>query len=107
MALTSPRLMHQQPSTISTSIARASRESWEDIDYFKNIQDIRGRMFKMNDKELKWISLAIDGVHKIKSLKLTNCFGITGSGLEPLPLRGSAVLQYIDLSLHVEFRVTY
>ena len=41
--------------------------------------------------------MAIDGVHKIKSLKLTNCFGITGSGLEPL--RGSTVLQYIDLSL--------
>ena len=51
----------------------------------------------INDKELKWISLAIDGLHKIKSLKLTNCIGITGSGLEPL--RGSTVLQYIDLSL--------
>ena len=48
MALTSPRLMHQQPSTISTSIARASRESWEDID-FKNIQDICG--LTLNDKE--------------------------------------------------------
>jgi len=51
----------------------------------------------INDNELKWISLAIEGVHKIKSLKLTNCIGITGSGLEPL--RGSTVLQYIDLSL--------
>ena len=94
MALTSPRLMHQQPSTISKSIARSSRESWEYID-FKDMQDICGH--SLNDNEVKWILLAIDGVHKIKSLKMTNCIGIVGDGLEPL--RSSMILQYIDLSL--------
>ena len=67
MALTSPRLMHHQPSTISKSIARASRESWESID-LKDMQDICGN--SLNDSEVKWILLAIDGVHKIKSLKM-------------------------------------
>ena len=94
MALTSQNMMHQQPSTISKSIARASRESWESID-LKGMQDICGH--SLNDSEVKWILLAIDGVHKIKSLKMTNCIGIIGDGLEPL--RSSMILQYIDLSL--------
>ena len=41
--------------------------------------------------------LAIDAVNNVKSLKVTNCIGIIGAGLEPL--RGSIVLKRIDLSL--------
>ena len=82
------------PSEICKTIAMASVESWESID-FKDIQDICGRT--LTDNDIRWVLLAIDGVHKIKSLKFTNCFGITGSGLEPL--RESVVLERIDLSL--------
>ena len=39
----------------------------------------------------------IDAVSNVKSLKLTHCFRVTGAGLKPL--RGSKVLEEIDLSL--------
>ena len=82
------------PSELSKSIANASSQSWECID-FKDIQDILGR--RLTDDDVRWILIAIDAVNKTKSLKLTNCLGITGVGL--YPLRGSIVLQWIDLSL--------
>ena len=94
MALTSHNMMSQQPSTISTAIANASKQNWDNTD-LKEIQDICGHI--LNDIDVKWILFAIDGVHKIKSLKITNCIGITGVGLEPL--RESIILESIDLSL--------
>jgi len=87
-------LFSHEPSAISTAIINASVESWETLD-FKDIQDICG--FSLTDDCIRWVLLAIDGVHKIKSLKFTNCIGITGSGLQPLA--GSTVLKRIDLSL--------
>eukprot|EP00985_Skeletonema_marinoi_P024892 scaffold17756_cov123-Skeletonema_marinoi.AAC.2 len=41
--------------------------------------------------------LCIDAVNKVKRLKLTSCVNITGAGLEPL--RGSLIIEQIDLSL--------
>ena len=84
----------QEPSAFSKAIINASNENWESTD-FKDIQDIFDR--NLTDDDIRWVLLAIDGVNKIKSLKLTNCVGITGSGLEPLA--GSTVLKRIDLSL--------
>ena len=93
MSLTSDLFSHE-PSAISTAIINASLEGWESVD-FKDIQDICG--FSLTDDYIRWVLLAIDGVDKIKSLKFTNCIGITGSGLEPLT--GSTELKRIDLSL--------
>ena len=87
-------MMYQHPSDTSTAIVNASRENWDNID-LKDIQDICGR--SLNDDDVSWILLCIDAVNNVKSLKLTNCIGIAGAGLEPL--RGSAVLEQIDLSL--------
>jgi len=84
----------QELSIMSKTIINASVESWESVD-FKDIQDIYGR--SLTDDDIRWVLQAIDGVTKIKSLKLTNCIGITGSGLQPL--MGSTVLERIDLSL--------
>ena len=97
MAMTdSPNISHQQPSAISIAIATSSKQGWEDYIDFKDIQDICGR--SLTDNDIRWVLLAIDGEsNKIKSLKLTHCVGITGAGLEPL--RGSIVLERIDLSL--------
>ena len=75
-------------------LSNASVEDWEVID-FKNIQDIFDR--NLSDDDIRWVLLAIDGVTKIKSLKVTNCVEITGVGLQPLV--GSIVLERIDLSL--------
>ena len=52
---------------------------------------------RLNDDHLKCILSNIDAKHKLKVLKLTHCTGISGIGLEPI--RGSQVLQLIDVSL--------
>ena len=82
------------PSKLCMAVANASTQSWECID-FMDIQDMLGR--RLTDNDVRWVLVAIDAVNKTKSLKLTNCFGILGVGLGPL--RGSIVLQWIDLSL--------
>ena len=63
------------PSAISIAIATASIENWESID-FKDIQDVYGRT--LTDNDIRWILLCIDAKNNTKSLKFTNCVGITG-----------------------------
>ena len=88
---------YEEPSALCTSalcmaIASAAKETSIDL---KDIQDILGR--SLTDDDVRWVLIAIDANNKIKSLKLTNCLNVIGSGLEPL--RGSIVLERIDLSL--------
>ena len=52
---------------------------------------------KLSDEDIRWVLLSIDAVNNLKRLRLTNCIHITGVGLEPL--RGSTIIQQIDLSL--------
>jgi len=84
------------PSIISIAIATASSEKWESLD-FKDIQEgiYGGR--SLTDNDVRWVLLCVDASKITKSLKFTNCIGITGSGLEPI--RESIVLERIDLSL--------
>ena len=51
----------------------------------------------ITDDNIRWLLKCTDAVHHLKTLKLTNCVGITGVGLSPLI--GSTVLESIDLSL--------
>eukprot|EP00984_Skeletonema_dohrnii_P024087 scaffold13198_cov94-Skeletonema_dohrnii-CCMP3373.AAC.4 len=55
---------------------------------------------KLTDQDLQRILLHTDAVNKVKKLLLTNCIKMTGVGLEPL--RGSEIIEQIDLSI-VEF----
>ena len=77
-----------------TSIAILAHHNWDSID-FNEIQQVCGR--PLTDDDIRWVLQSIDAPKKIKSLKLTHCIGITGTGLRPL--RGSSVLERIDLSL--------
>jgi hypothetical protein len=52
---------------------------------------------KLTDDHIEKVLLCIDAVNKVNRLKLTNCVNITGVGLEPL--RGSLMIEQIDLSL--------
>ena len=52
---------------------------------------------KLNDNDIEKVLLCIDAVNRVKRLMLTNCTHITGAGLEPL--RGSSIIEQIDLSL--------
>ena len=57
---------------------------------------------KITDDVLKSILTCIDANTKLRKLKLAGCVNITGAGLDPL--RGSAVLEQIDLSLVEEHK---
>ena len=64
----------------------------EQIDF----QDIDKNLARrLTDGNLCGILSSIDAVNGLKILKLTNCYGIRGSGLEPL--HGSTVLELLDL----------
>ena len=52
---------------------------------------------KLSDDDVKGVLLSIDAVNHLKTLRLTNLLNITGIGLEPL--RGSTMIEKIDLSL--------
>eukprot|EP00984_Skeletonema_dohrnii_P018363 scaffold8557_cov100-Skeletonema_dohrnii-CCMP3373.AAC.3 len=52
---------------------------------------------KLKDDDIEKVLLCIDAVNEVKRLMLTNCVNITGVGLEPL--RGSSIIEQIDLSL--------
>ena len=51
---------------------------------------------KLTDDDMADILLSIDAVNTLKTLKIIGCVEISGVGLEPL--RGSSVLQQLDLS---------
>ena len=52
---------------------------------------------KLTDKDLRDVLLCTNSVRTVTTLRLANCINLTGAGLEPL--RGSRVIEHIDLSL--------
>ena len=52
---------------------------------------------KLSDEDIRDVLVSTNAVNKLKKLRLANCTNITGAGLEPL--RGSSVIEFIDLSL--------
>ena len=51
----------------------------------------------LTDDDVRNILLSIDAINNLKTLRLTNLLNVTGIGLEPL--RGSTMIEKIDLSL--------
>ena len=94
MAMAPSSITSQHVPSVAVKAIAASCEDRDNLD-FKDVQDMIGR--SLTDDDIRWVLLAVDGVNNIKSLKLTHCFGVTGAGLAPL--RGSVVLERIDLSL--------
>jgi hypothetical protein len=52
---------------------------------------------KLTDDDISNILLSVNAVNRVKRLILTGCVNITGAGLEPL--RGSLVIEQIDLNI--------
>lgn len=67
---------------------------WSTLDFGDIEEDLARRL---SDCNIQIILLCIDAVNQLKTLKLTNCINITGAGLEPI--RGSTIIEQIDLSL--------
>ena len=69
-------------------------DEWSTLDFGDIEKDLAERL---SDGDISSVLICIDAVNKLKTLKLTNCLRITGAGLEPL--RGSVVIEQIDLCL--------
>lgn len=67
---------------------------WESLD-FGDIE--KSLAAKLTDDIVHMVLNCIDAKTRLKTLKMAGCVNITGIGLEPL--RGSAVLELLDLSL--------
>ena len=94
MAMTSSpdSMLSHRPS--ATCRAVVSQVDWSTLD----IGDVEQSCdLRLADGHLRWFLTCIDAASRVKSLKLTHCFHITGAGLKPL--RGTKVLKEIDLSL--------
>eukprot|EP00984_Skeletonema_dohrnii_P028173 scaffold18068_cov78-Skeletonema_dohrnii-CCMP3373.AAC.1 len=79
------------PNERSSSIVG---NQWDILDFGDTEKELA---MKLNDYDIEKVLLCIDAVNKVKRLKLANCIHIAGAGLEPL--RGSAIIEQIDLSL--------
>ena len=85
------KLMHRL-SPISKGIVSASQ--WDILDFEDVEKDLAN---KLTDNDIYAILKCINAHDVLKRLKLCGCINITGIGLNPL--RGSAVLEQVDLSL--------
>ena len=88
VALKVPSAAIAAPSSI------IGHQCWDTLDFGEIEIELAKRLC---DHHISHILLSIDAVNKVKRLKLTNCINITGIGLQPL--EGSAIIEYLDLSL--------
>ena len=84
-------------NTNSVTNAIISFEQWNNLDFGEIEKSLSS---KITDTLVEEILVCIGANAKLRKLKLTGCVNITGSGLEPL--RGSVVLEIIDLTLVAE-----
>ena len=67
---------------------------WDTLDFGEIEKNLAARL---SDDDLSSVLQHIDAARNVKRLKLTNCINFTGAGLRPL--RGSTIIEQIDLSL--------
>eukprot|EP00984_Skeletonema_dohrnii_P032735 scaffold27346_cov78-Skeletonema_dohrnii-CCMP3373.AAC.2 len=89
-ALFAVALNHRRDS----SSAIVGNQQWDVLDFGEIEKDLAA---KISDDHIGGVLLCIDAVYNLKRLRLTNCINITGVGLDPL--RESAIIEQIDLSL--------
>jgi len=89
-ALFAVALNHHRDS----SSAIVGNHQWDVLDFGEIEKDLAA---KISDDDIRGVLCSIDAVNNLKRLRLTNCINITGVGLDPL--RGSTIIQQIDLSL--------
>jgi len=90
------------PSRALFAVALNSRDSssaivgnqWDALDFGEIEKELAA---KISDDDIRDALLSIDAVNNLKKLRLTNCVHVTGAGLKPL--RGSTIIEQIDLSL--------
>ncbi|KAL7451057.1 hypothetical protein ACHAWC_002903, partial [Mediolabrus comicus] len=83
---------NHKPNENSSSITAS--DDWDILDFGEIEKELAARL---SDYDISDVLQHIDAVYTVKRLKLTNCIKISGICLEPL--RGSKVVEQIDLSL--------
>eukprot|EP00984_Skeletonema_dohrnii_P016512 scaffold7349_cov129-Skeletonema_dohrnii-CCMP3373.AAC.17 len=71
---------------------------WDVLDFVDIPMSLASRL---SDDDLGAVLVCVDAKNKLKRLKLTHCINIVGHGLGPL--RGSVVVEKIDLGLYRQF----
>lgn len=84
---------HQQ-----TAAAILKLDEWDILD-FEDIE--KSLVMKLTEDDISALLMCISAKVTLKKLKLTGCISITGRALKPL--RGSSIIEYIDLSLVNEY----
>ena len=87
--------------TNEESLAIVGRTQCDILDFGGIHKDLAA---KLTDDHIRDILLRVDAVNRVKRLILTGCVNITGAGLEPL--RGSLVIEQIDLDIKDDRRRT-
>ncbi len=82
------------PSEVEIGYSSIAGTDWDTLDFGEIEKELAA---KLSDDDISDILRHIDAANNLKRLKLTNCTNITGAGLGPL--RGSTVIEQIDLSL--------
>jgi len=95
--------LDENPAALPNERSSAIVGSQWDILDFGDIE--KELAVKLSDAHIEKVLTCIDAVNNVKRLKLTNCVNITGAGLEPL--RRSAIIEQIDLSLVGEHQNYY
>jgi hypothetical protein len=83
---------NHKPNENSSSIAAA--DDWDTLDFGEIEKELAARL---SDYDISDVLQHVNAVNTVKRLRLTNCTQISGICLEPL--RGSKVVEQIDLSL--------
>ena len=87
--------LEDENSAVSTNERSAAIGSqWDILDFGEIEKELAAKLL---DVDIQAVLLCIDAVNNVKRLKLDNLINITGAGLEPL--RGSLIIEQIDLSL--------
>ena len=84
----------QQPDSSISKAIMTQHNLWDSIDV-NDMKELFGG--NITDDNIRWLLKCTDAVHNLKTLKITNCLGVVGRGLQPLV--GSTTLESIDLSL--------
>ena len=85
---------HQNSAASDERNSAIVGNEWTTLDFGDIEKDLA---VKLIDADISAVLMCINAVNRLKWLKLTNCINITGVGLEPL--RGSTIIEQIDLSL--------
>lgn len=83
---------------LAEQIKHYYNSQWEMMDF---VDLPKSLALRLTDDDVGAVLVCIDAANNLKRLKLTNCFNVVGTCLEPL--RRSTVLEYVDLELVREF----